>query len=157
MSRDADTSIRAPTGGVRPQPRVVADERAAEAARACYRAREMKTLPADGRIGPLLEPGERVVAVHRSAVLDRREPPVGNQITAGLTGTLYLTSRRLVLVGGSTVAIELDAVEEVVLSGERLRFMLHEGRGVTVEVTRPRLLRVQTAAARAAARVVAVG
>lgn len=156
MSRDATISTHPPTvSGGRPA-RAVADETAADAARARFRAGDMKTLAADRRIAPLLEPGERVVAVHRSAVVDRREPAVGAHITAGVTGVLYVTSRRVVLAGSSTVAIELDDVEEAVLSDERLRLLLHNGHGVTLQVAQPRLLRVEIAAARAAARVVAV-
>jgi hypothetical protein len=134
------------------------DEAAADAARARYRTRPLTTLPPDDSIGPLLVPGERVVAVRSSALLERRQPAPGAQPTAGahppagLAGRLYVTSRRLLLVGRLTLSYELQAVEEAMLSGERLLLLLRDGQGLTLEAAQPRLLRVEIAAARAAAR-----
>lgn len=133
--------------------RAAADEAAADTARARYRNAPMPALPADERIGPLLVPGERVLAVHSSALLERRQPAPGARARAGLAGTLYLTSRRVVLVGRMTLSYELGAIAEVMLAGERLLLLLHDGQGLTLEVTQPRLLRVEIAAARAAVKV----
>lgn len=128
--------------------RAAADEMAAAAARARYRNEAMPSLPPDDRIGPLLGPDERVVAVRASARLERRQPAPGMRAPLGLAGALYVTSRRLVLVGRLTLAYELEAIEEAVLSDERLLLVLHDGRGLTLEVAQPRLLRVELWAAR---------
>ena len=132
--------------------RARADEAAADVAREAYRTRTMPTLTADGLIQPLLGPGERVVATRRSAHLDRRQRLPGEAADPGLAGNLYLTSRRLVLVGRLTLSFDLEEIEEAGLSGERLLLMLRDGRGVMVDVAQPRLLRVEIAAARAVAR-----
>jgi hypothetical protein len=50
------------------------------------------------------------------------------------------------------LAIALEEIEEVGLSGERLLLVLRDGKGVWLEAPQPRLLRVEIAAARAAAR-----
>ena len=106
----------------------------------------------DDRIAPLLGPGEHVLSVRRSVVLDRRRPPPRSSGPANLAGDLYVTSRRLVLVGELTLAIDLDEVEDAVVSGERILLVMGEGRGAALDVARPRQLRVEIATARAFAR-----
>lgn len=130
----------------------VGDETAADAARAHYRTQPLPTLVPDDCIGPRLVVGERVVAVRQSALLERRQPTPGAHPPAGIEGRLYLTSRRLVLVGRPTLSYELEAIQEALLSGERLLLLLRDGQGLTLEVAQPRLLRVEIAAARTAAR-----
>ena len=131
--------------------RAQADEAAADAARERYRTQPMAALDPDARIGPLLVSGERVLAVRRSAIVDRREPVLGSDEPSGVAGDLYLTSRRLVLVGRRTLSFELDGIEEVMLAGERLLIVMRDGEGVSLGVAQPRLLRVEIAAARVAA------
>jgi hypothetical protein len=128
------------------------DEAASDQARERYRTQPMATLEPDPRIAPLLAPGERVVAVRRSAVLDRRQPVLGSDAPTGLTGDLYLTSRRLVLVGRYTLSFDLEAIEEAMLSGEQLLLVMRDGEGASLGVTQPRLMRVEIAATRLAAR-----
>ena len=128
------------------------DEAAADQARERYRTQPMATLEPDSRIAPLLAPGEQVVAVRRSAVLDRRQPVLGSDAPTGLTGDLYLTSRRLVLVGRYTLSFDLEAIEEAMLSGEQLLLVMRDGEGASLGVAQPRLMRVEIAAARLAAR-----
>lgn len=130
--------------------RAAADEAAASAARERYRRRGIDPEAPDERIAPLLQPGEQVVAIRRSAALDRREPASTPAPPPGLGGDLYVTSRRLVLVGRRFVAFDLVDIEDVVLSGERLFLVMRDGAGVTLDVDWPRLLRVHVAAARAA-------
>ena len=132
--------------------RAAEDEAAADQARERYRTETMAELEPDARIAPLLADGERVVAVRRSAMLDRRQPVVGWDQPTGLGGDLYVTSRRLALVGNVTLSFELDDVEEAMLSGERLLLVLRGGQGISIDATRPRLLRVEIATARSAAR-----
>jgi hypothetical protein len=112
----------------------------------------MPALEPDARIGPLLVSGERVLAVRRSAIVDRREPVLGSDEPSGLTGDLYLTSRSLVLVGRHTLAFDLDEIEEALLAGDQLLLVMGGGRGAALRVDQPRLLRVEIAAARLAAR-----
>jgi hypothetical protein len=132
--------------------RAEADEAAADRARERYRTQAMATLEPDPHIAPLLISGEHVLAVRRSAMLDRRQPVLGSDVPSGLAGDLYVTSRRLVLVGRHTLSFDLADIEEAMLSGERLLFVLRDGQGASLDVDRPRLLRVEIAAARAAAR-----
>lgn len=131
--------------------RAVADESAADVARERYRRRPMAALDPDERIGPLLLAGECVVAVRRSALLERRQPEPGSRAATGLTGALYVTSQRLVLVGRSPLSFGLGSIQEVLLSGDRLLLVLRDGQGLSLKVQQPRLLRVELAAARAAA------
>ncbi len=130
--------------------RAAADEAEADEARARIRREGLPDLPPDERIAPLLQPGERVVAVRHAALLDRREPAPGERLTPGVAGELYVTSRRLVLVGRLTLSLGLDAVADAVVSGGRLLLVLRDGHGVTLQAAGPRLLWVEIAAARAA-------
>ena len=47
--------------------------------------------------------------------------------------------------------MDLSEIDDVVLSGERLLLVLRGGQGVSIDAPQPRLLRVEIAAARAAA------
>lgn len=132
--------------------RTALDEDAADEARERYRTEPMALLEADDRIAPLLAPGEDVVAVRRSAVLERREVPPGAEGSIGLAGDLYLTTRRLVLVGRRTVSFDLGEIAEAMLSGDQLLLVMPNGQGASLGVTKPRLLRVEIAAARASGR-----
>ena len=132
--------------------RAATDEAAADEARARFRREGPPNLPPDERIAPLLESGERLVAVRHAALLDRREPAPGERRMVGAAGDLYVTSQRIVLVGRLTLAVALEAIEDAVLSGDRLLLVLREGRGITLQVGQPRLLCVEIAAARAAFR-----
>ena len=128
-----------------------ADEAAADEARLRYRRRGIGPIDPDERIGPVLEPGEQLVAVRRSALLYRPETPeVGAAPPVAVD--VYVTSRRLVLAGPDTYAFDLTAVDEAVVSNERLLLVLCDGAGLVLEVDWPRLLRVEIAAARAAQR-----
>jgi hypothetical protein len=127
--------------------RVSADEAAADAERARLTTEPLKGL-ADG-IEPSLRltAGEVVHAVRRAAILERR----GSDELEG--GTLYLTSRRLVHIGSQVRDVDLPAITEIAVSLERLLLVdLADGSDLAIEVDQPRLLRVQLAAARAAAR-----
>ena len=165
MERSDRTSDRPPSAAVDPREadaaltdasdivdRAAADQAAADDARLRFRRDGLPALAPDERIAPLLEPGERVVAVRHAALLDRREPSPGTRLRPGLAGELYVTSRRIVLVGRVTLSFELDAIEDAVLSGERLLLVLREGHGVVLQVAQPRLLWVEIAAARGSAR-----
>jgi hypothetical protein len=68
-------------------------------------------------------------------------------------GTLYLTSRRLVHLGPEVREVDLTAIDEIGVVLERLLLVdLADGSDLAIEVDQPRVLRVQLAAARAAAR-----
>ena len=134
-----------------------ADQAAADAARARFRSDGLPCLPPDERIAPLLQWDERVVAVHPAALLDRREPAHGVLAGSGVAGDLYVTSRRLVLVGRLRLTVELAAIDDACLAGERLLLVLHDGHGVALDVAWPRLLRVEISSARAAARAASAG
>ncbi|MGZ6299308.1 MAG: hypothetical protein ACXWMN_02295 [Candidatus Limnocylindria bacterium] len=131
--------------------RIAADDASADEARQRYREVGIAPLEPDERLAALLGPDEHSLAVRRSVALDRRQPPPSPE-PAGLAGDLYLTSRRLVLLGHHNLEIDLEEIEEAALSGETLLLALRDGTGVTLQVTQPRLLRVQIAAARSAIR-----
>ena len=132
--------------------RAAADAAAADRARDEYLTRAMPALAPDDRIAPFLGPGEHVLAVRRSVVLDLRRPPPPGSDPDRLAGDLYVTSRRIVLLGRLILAIDLDEIEDAVVSGERILLVMDEGRGAALDVARPRQLRVEIATARAFAR-----
>lgn len=127
------------------------DQAAADEARVRYRRRSVEWLDPDERIGPVLEPAERLLAVRRSAVVYRPET-LGSVGTPPVVVDLYVTSRRLVLAGPEMVFFDIAALDEAVVSHERLFIVLRGGVGLVLEVEQPRLLRVQIAAARSALR-----
>ncbi len=127
------------------------DQAAADEARLRYRRRGVVCLDPDERIGPMLEPGERLVAIRRSAVAYRDET-LESVATPPVVVDLYVTSRRLVLAGPDLIIFDLAALDEAVVSHERLLIVLRDGVGLVIEVGQPRLLRVEIAAARAAQR-----
>jgi hypothetical protein len=127
------------------------DQAAADEARVRYRRQGVESLDPDERIGPILDPGEQLVAVRRSAVAYRAETP-GSVATPPIVVDLYVTSRRLVLAGPDVIFFDLAALDEAVVSHERLLIVLRDGVGLVLKVEQPRLLRVEIATARAAQR-----
>ena len=125
--------------------RVAADEAAADAERERLAREPLPTLPAHSDQVFQLRPDELIHAELRTALVDRGKdiPPSG--------GTLYLTSQRLVHVGNEAVEeIELERISDMAVALERLLLVeLADGSDLAIEVDRPRLLRVQVAAARA--------
>ena len=152
----APDSTRAATPAVRDAAailaRAAADEAAAGEARDRYRTQRMSTLEPDARIAPLLAPGELLFAVRRSVMLDRHPSRSGPNLPPGVGGDLYLTARRLVLLGRIALSFDLDEIEEVGLSGEWLPIVMRDGSSVALDAAEPRLLRVEIAYARAVAR-----
>jgi hypothetical protein len=127
------------------------DQAAADEARLRFRRQGVAQLDSDERIGPLLEPGEQLVAIRRSAVMYRPQNP-DSGVSSPIEVDVYVTSRRLVLAGPDLLAFDLATVDEAVVSHERLLLVLCDGVGLALEVGWPRLLRVEIAAARAARR-----
>jgi hypothetical protein len=128
--------------------RVAEDEHAADAERERLASEPLPVLGAhpDQVFQPW--PDETIHAERRAALVERGQdlPPSG--------GTLYLTSRRLVHVGSEAVEeIDLARIADMAVALERLLLIeLADGSDLAIEVDRPRLLRVQVAAARAALR-----
>jgi hypothetical protein len=58
----------------------------------------------------------------------------------------------LMVVGGAPLDVELAEIDELALAGERLLVTLRDGTGLSIDASRPRLMRVQIAAALAAGR-----
>lgn len=112
----------------------------------------MPTLKPDARIAPLLAQGELLYAVRRSVMLDRHPSRSGPDLPPGVGGDLYLTGRRLMLVGPIALSFDLDEIEEAGLSGERLLLVMRNGSSVSLDTAEPRLLRVEIGCARAATR-----
>jgi hypothetical protein len=125
------------------------DERAAFDARALYRTEGLPAIDPDGTVAESLRPEETVVSVRASSVVSRHLRGDGDDDFAG---RLYLTSQRLLILGHTSLEIELDQVDELALAGERLLVTLNDGTGLSIDVIQPRLLRVQIAAALTAGR-----
>ena len=126
------------------------DEWAASDARVRYRDHGMEPLEPDERIRSLLAPGEKLLAIRRHVALARPQPSDGAAAIDPISGDLYVTSARLVHVGRSMVAFDLDDIEDAALAEERVLLVLSDGAGIALDAVRPRHLRVQIAAARAA-------
>jgi hypothetical protein len=120
------------------------DERAAFDARALYRTDGLPAIEPDGAIAESIRPGETVISVRASSIVGRHLRGGG---TDDFAGRLYLTSDRLLILGHTSLEVELVVVDEVALAGERLLVTLNDGTGLSIDAIQPRLLRVQIAAA----------
>src|ERR1035437_1668308 len=96
------------------------DQAAADEARLRYRRRGVVCLDPDERIAPLLESGERLVAVRRSAVA-YRTGTLESVATPPVVVDLYVTSRRLVLAGPDLIFFDLATLDAPAESNERPR------------------------------------
>ena len=126
------------------------DEVDALEARERYRAHGLPRIDVDGPVIDRLHPDERVVDVRQSAVVSRHLPET--TAPTGLPGRLYLTTRRLLLLGHEPLDVDLAEIDELAVAGERLLVTLRDATGLSIDASRPRLLRVQIAAALAAVR-----
>jgi hypothetical protein len=122
------------------------DAVAATVARARYRTAGPVTIPPDPAVRDALAPGERLVARRCNALVDRRHDGASMRPA----GDLYVTSRRLLLVGPTSFSIELDRIRDAAVIGEQVVLILTGGVALSIETDQPRLLRVQIAAARRA-------
>jgi hypothetical protein len=136
--------------------RIDDDQAAADRAREHIRAEGMQTLAIGSEGGLALEPDERVLAVRRPALARPANAAPSEHPTAG---ALYLTDRRLVFVTApATTAIDLAEIVELSAVGERqLLIELRSSEGVSYEIDRPRLFRVEVSEAVAAARLLRRG
>ena len=157
--------------------RTAADEADAIAARERYRADGIGTIAPDPEIASRLGDNERLIETRPGAMVGRAqltgvggiggaagEDGAGTASSAAqgvdaLSGRLYLTTSRLVLLSrpadrptDTELSVGLVDIEELACVGERLLVSLADGTGLTIDAGRPRLLRVQIAAARAASR-----
>jgi hypothetical protein len=136
--RDAEEILR----------RIRQDEADADEARIRYRVEGLPSIDLDGLAAERLRPGETAVDVRSSTVVTRHLLGDG---TDELAGQLVLTTRRLLVVGHTPLEVELGEIDELMLAGERLLVTLHDRTGLSIDASRPRLLRVQIAALREAA------
>ena len=119
-----------------------------EIARAAHRRSRLAVSPVPRPDWPAegwLEPDEQLLArspasVDRRITAARDRPP---------SGTLYVTSKRLVLTGVTPMWIALGEIQEAAIVGGKLVLLLPDGIGVTITCERPQHLRAQIAAARA--------
>jgi hypothetical protein len=128
-----------------------ADEASADAARRRLRAHGIVPIEPDDRIRVMLAPGEVVAAIRRSVSLERRKDPT--ESSGRMVGDLYVTTRRLVYLGRERVEYPLAEIQDAVEAEGTLRLIVGDRRGIEIEVPDPRLLRVEIAAVREAARV----
>jgi hypothetical protein len=123
------------------------DDAAAGAARARIRRHGLVPLQPDALAASVVPCGEHLFAVRPGARIECSAPS-----GPSMTGTLYLTARRLVLAGGQRFEVPLEEIRDTGIAGDLLLLLLRGGGAVAIGVDRPRLLRVEVAAARAAAR-----
>ena len=129
---------------------VLADEASADAARRRLREHGVVPIEPDDRIRAMLGAGESIAAVRRSVSLERRKG--GRESGGGPVGDLYVTTRRLVYLGRYRVDYPLCEIRDAVEAEGALRLIVGDNRGVEIAVADPRLLRVEIAAVREAAR-----
>jgi hypothetical protein len=156
--------------------RTAADEADAIQARERYRSEGLHAIDPDPEIGARLRPNEKLIEMRPGAMVGRAllagvggaaagEDGAGTASSAAqavaesLSGRLYLTTSRLVLLArpadaptDAEISVGLTDIEELACVGERLLVSLADGTGLTIDAGRPRLLRVQIAAAQAASR-----
>lgn len=130
-------------------PEADTDEAAASQARARFRSSGLEPVEADDRVRPVLAPGEQVIAVRHGVALDRRVASSRASAVDSIRGDLYVTTARIVHIGDKVNTFPLDQIEDSALAGESVLLILHDGVGIVLDADRPRLLRVQIAAARA--------
>jgi hypothetical protein len=126
------------------------DEAAASEARLRYKTHGIEPIEPDDSIRCLLMPGEQLLATRRGVALDRRAQAAFAGPPGSVWGDLYVTSARLIHIGGAVVSFDLDDIEDAPMADDRLLLLLADGVGLSLDADRPRLLRVQIAAARAA-------
>jgi hypothetical protein len=126
------------------------DEAAASQARLRYKTHGLEPIEPDDSIRCLLMPAEHLLAVHRGVALNRRVQDALAGSLGSVWGDLYVTSARLIHIGGEVIVFELDHIEDAPIAEDRLLLLLADGVGIALDADRPRLLRVQIAAARAA-------
>ncbi len=145
---DVDPALRDATAIAR---RIDDDQAAADRARDHIRVEGMQTLAIENETGLTLESDERVLGVRRPA-LARIAGAASS--TTPVSGTLYLTDRRLVFVTApATTAIGLAEILELSAVGDRqLLIALPDAEGMSYEIDRPRLFRVEVSEAIAASR-----
>ncbi|MCJ7711621.1 MAG: hypothetical protein MUQ32_12410 [Chloroflexi bacterium] len=132
-----------------------ADDASADDARRRLREQGIVAVEPDERIGVMLAPGERVVAVRRAISIERRKDARDPELA--LRGDLYVTTARLVYLGQFPFDVPLVEVTEAVLASGALRLVVGDGRGLEIRTRNPALLRVEIAAVREAARIAAAG
>jgi hypothetical protein len=131
--------------------RVAADEAGADAARRLYQTGPLPTLDADTEFATLALPGEVLHAIRLNVVIE--QTVAGGVETLRPAAPLYVTSGRLVHGGPQKLAVSLDQIDEMAVALERLLLVrLRDGADLAIETDHPRLLRVEVAAAMAAAR-----
>jgi hypothetical protein len=139
--------VNAPTGPDRPDR---TDEASADVARRCLRERGIVALEPDQRIGVLLAPGESVLSMRRAVTFERRSGV--RDPDQAPRGDLYVTTARLVCLGHVRMEVPLADIREAVVSSGTLRLVIGDGRGLEIKTEDPRVLRVEIAAVREAAR-----
>jgi hypothetical protein len=129
---------------------LAADAASADNARRHLREQGIVAVEPDERIGVMLAPGERVVAVRRAVLVERRTDVRGPD--QGVRGDLYVTTTRLVCLGPAAIDVPLVEIREAVVAPGALRLVIGEGRGLEIRTADPYVLRVQISAVREAAR-----
>jgi hypothetical protein len=130
---------------------IAQDEADSDAARLRYQTDGLPVVESETGFTPLALPGEVLHALRENALLERTLPDAPEP--SPQAGTLYLSSERLVHVGALTTSIQLGKIEEMSVALQRLLLIqLDDGTHLAIDTDQPRLLRVQVAAALAAAR-----
>ena len=131
---------------------IAQDEADSDEARHRYQTDGLPVVESETGFTPLALPGEVLHVFRENALLERTLPEAPEP--SPQAGTLYLSSERLIHVGALTTSIPLGKIEEMAVALQRLLLIqLDDGTHLAIDTDRPRLLRVQIAAALAATRV----
>jgi hypothetical protein len=128
--------------------RVREDEAAADEARARYVVEPLGPIDVFPALAPYLQTGELLLIVRPKVLIEL--PFEGAGENRRLRGDLCITDRRLLIVDdGMVEAVDLAAIVEIGVVGDRtLQLSVSTGRGIAIDLDRPRLFRVQVQAAR---------
>ena len=129
---------------------LVTDEEGARRAREQYRDTGIPTIDADATVAPHLAGDERVLGVRAAASIARIDEVT--QAAVRDEGPLYVTSTRLLHLGARLTSVSLADVEELAMADDRILMTIRGSRGLMLDVSEPRQLRVLLAAARSAPR-----
>lgn len=141
---------RTPAFGETADAQVVTDEEGARRAREQYRDSGIPTIEADATVARHLADGERVLGLRAAASIVRIDE--GTQAAVRDEGPLYVTSSRLLHLGARVTSVDLADVEELAMADDRILLTIRGSRGLMLDVSEPRQLRVLLAAARSAPR-----
>jgi hypothetical protein len=122
------------------------EEAAADDIRRVLRTAGNVPIEPDPRVATMLAPGEQVLAFRREVTVAGGPSPREHEPGRG---DLYVTDRRLIVLGDTRLTLRLERILEAEIRERRLLLRVKDADWLSVGVDDPRVLRVQIGAARA--------